>query len=182
MTAKRENTKEKIVEAAIEIFGKGDFDTATTDQVAKESNVSKGTVFLHFNKKSDLIEEVALISVPYDIVSNIDLNAFSSPTELLDTLATSFMEKYKDPNLRSLLLKTLSAKERYPRVKEKLKEACMNKMDDFFSRVEKLLGRDIPAPMRRAFFGALLCYLIWWEDNLMSPGDYVRSLIDNFMR
>ncbi|QRF76042.1 DNA-binding transcriptional repressor AcrR [Thermoplasmatales archaeon] len=182
MMDKGKDTRERIIEAAIEVFGKGDFDTATTDQVANASKVSKGTVFLHFNKKSDLIEQVALISVPYDIISNIDLNAFSSPAGLLDALATGFMEKYKDPNIRSLLLKTLSVKERYPRVKDKLREACMSKMDDFFSRVEELLGRDIPVPMRRAFFGALLCYVIWWDDNITNPGDYVRSLIDNFLK
>lgn len=182
MADKSKDTRERIIEAAIEVFGKDDFDTATTDQVANASNVSKGTVFLHFNKKSDLIEQVALISVPYDVISNIDLNAFNSPAGLLDALASGFMGKYKDPNMRSLLLKTLSVKERYPKVKDKLKEACMDKMDDFFSRVEELLGRNLPEPMRRAFFGALLCYVIWWDDNATSPDIYVRSLIDNFLK
>ncbi len=182
MRGKSENTEEKIVEAAIVVFGSSDFDIATTDQVAEASGVSKGTVFLHFNKKSDLIEKVALKSVPYDVINNIDLKKFDSVSRLLDAMATSFMEKYRDPNLRSLLIKTLAAKERYPRVKRKLKEACMDRMDDFFSRAEELLGRKIPQPMRRAFFGALLCYVVWWGDNSMNSRDYVRSLVDNFIK
>lgn len=182
MVNRGKNTRDKIIKAAIKVFGKNGFDVATTDQIAMESKVSKGTVFLYFNKKSDLIEQVALISVPYDVISKIDLDAYSSPNGLLEALATNFMEKYKDPDMRSLLLKTMSEKERYPKVKEKLKDACMNKMDEFFSRVEEFLGREIPEPMRRAFFGALLCYVIWWEDNTTTPDVYIRSLINNFLK
>ena len=45
------NSEDKIINAAIEVFAKRGFDIATTDEIAKRSGISKGTVFLHFKKR-----------------------------------------------------------------------------------------------------------------------------------
>jgi Transcriptional regulator len=46
------NSEDKIINAAIEVFAKRGFDIATTDEIAKRSGISKGTVFLHFKKRT----------------------------------------------------------------------------------------------------------------------------------
>lgn len=53
----KEKTKEKIMGNAYYVYAKEGF-TATTEQIAKLSEVSHGTIFSHFSKKEDLIVEV----------------------------------------------------------------------------------------------------------------------------
>ena len=51
---KSENQKEKIVRTAIKKFSKKGFSNTSMDEIAKESKVSKGLLFYHFNNKEEL--------------------------------------------------------------------------------------------------------------------------------
>jgi len=51
---KNENQKEKIIRTAIKKFSKEGFSNTSMDEIAKESKVSKGLLFYHFNNKEEL--------------------------------------------------------------------------------------------------------------------------------
>lgn len=51
-------TKERILEAALEIFSQKGFHTATTDEIAERAGVGKGTLYRHFETKEKLFEEL----------------------------------------------------------------------------------------------------------------------------
>ena len=51
---KGEGQKEKIVRTAIKKFSKEGFSNTSMDEIAKESKVSKGLLFYHFNNKEEL--------------------------------------------------------------------------------------------------------------------------------
>jgi len=172
-----ENSEDKIINAAIEVFAERGFDIATTDEIAKRSGLSKGTVFLHFKKKDDLIQKVALLSVPYDLTVSTIEGDYKGAEEMLTEYGLSFLKKYSDENMRALLIMTMAHKDRYQKIKSKLKSACLDKMDELFRRVEGMAGFAIPQPLRRAFFGSLLCYTIWWNDNEIGPEEYVKVLV-----
>lgn len=179
---KKENSEKRIINAAIEVFSKNGYDIATTDEIARKSGLSKGTVFLHFKKKDDLIQKVALLSVPYDIITKAIEKQYSKPEDILTELGLLFMDKYKNPEMRSLLILTMAHKGRYKKIEQKLKSACMNKMDLLFGMLEKMIDYEISIPMRRAYFGSLLCYAIWWNENSIPPAEYVKKLVADILR
>ena len=51
---KSENQKEQIIRTAIKKFSKKGFSNTSMDEIAKESKVSKGLLFYHFNNKEEL--------------------------------------------------------------------------------------------------------------------------------
>jgi AcrR family transcriptional regulator len=176
------NEKEdKILNAAIKVFSKKGYDIATIDEIAKKARVSKGIVFFYFRKKDNLIEKAALLSVPVDEISAVNGRKHGSARELLTDFGISFLKKYENPELRNLLLMTIANKERYRQIELSLREMCFQEMDIMFSSLEELAETSIPAPVKKAFFGSLLCYVVWWNDNDMSPEDYVKTLTDAFM-
>ncbi|WP_243666670.1 TetR/AcrR family transcriptional regulator [Vulcanisaeta sp. JCM 16159] len=170
-----------IINAAIKVFAEKGFDAASMDEVAKMCGVSKGTIFLYFKSKDELIQSVALLSVPHDIINEVLRRDYNNARDLLIDFGMRFMEKYSNRDLRSLLMLTMAYKDRYGRVKERLRETCMDKMNEMFRRVETLTGHSIPMSLRRAFFGALMCYTIWWDENEMEPRKFVEELVDSLL-
>jgi AcrR family transcriptional regulator len=51
-------TKERILEAALEVFSQKGFHTATTDEIAERAGVGKGTLYRHFETKEKLFAEL----------------------------------------------------------------------------------------------------------------------------
>lgn len=53
-----DQTREKILEAADQLFGELGFDVATTRDIAERSGVNKALIHYHFGTKDDLLEAV----------------------------------------------------------------------------------------------------------------------------
>ena len=51
-------TKERILEAALEVFSQKGFHTATTDEIAERAGVGKGTLYRYFETKEKLFAEL----------------------------------------------------------------------------------------------------------------------------
>jgi AcrR family transcriptional regulator len=83
-----------------------------TELNARKSGLSKGTIFVHFKKKDDLIQKVALMSVPNDIITEAIEKKYAKPEEILTELGLSFMNKYRNPEMRALLIMTMAHKGR----------------------------------------------------------------------
>lgn len=52
------STKERILDAALEVFSQKGFHSATTDEIAERAGVGKGTLYRHFETKDKLFEEL----------------------------------------------------------------------------------------------------------------------------
>jgi AcrR family transcriptional regulator len=177
----KKNKEEKILDASIKVFSKKGYDLATIDEIARKAQVSKGVVFFYYKKKDNLIEKAAIRSVPVEEVTNANKRGHNSAKELLVDFGMSFLKKYENPDLRNLLLMTIANKERYKQIDLALRAMCFQEMDKMFSRLEELIKQSVSAPIRKAFFGSLLCYVVWWKDNEISPEDYVRTLTETFL-
>ena len=177
----KENKEDTILGASIKVFSRKGYDSATIDEIAQKAKVSKGIVFFYYKKKDNLIEKAALRSVPAEEILEVNNRSHENAMELLMDFGISFLKKYEDPDLRSLLLMTMANKERYKRIDIQLRTVCFQEMDRMFTKLEELSGASIPAPMRKAFFGSLLCYVVWWKDNKMNPEEYVKSLAEGVL-
>src|SRR3989337_4325952 len=51
---RREETRGRLMEAAIAIFARSGFDRATVDEIVREAGFSKGAFYVHFESKEDL--------------------------------------------------------------------------------------------------------------------------------
>lgn len=55
---KKAQTRQKIAEAAVELFGLHGYETTTVQQIAERAAVAKGTFFNYFNSKEELMMEL----------------------------------------------------------------------------------------------------------------------------
>ncbi len=53
--------EQEILQAAGELFRRGDWHRTTIDEIAKNAEVGKGTVYLHFKNKEEIVERLALM-------------------------------------------------------------------------------------------------------------------------
>ena len=56
---KEEDTRTKILQAALKLFARRGYDGTTTKDLAKSAGVAEGTLFRHFNNKKAILIEVA---------------------------------------------------------------------------------------------------------------------------
>lgn len=64
---KGEKTKQKLIEAAAELFGRYNFDNVTVDAIVEAAGIAKGTFYIYFESKDALI--ATLLS---DYVNSVD--------------------------------------------------------------------------------------------------------------
>lgn len=57
-TRRREDTRQKLYEAAVELIAEQGFSATTVDDIALRAKVAKGTVYYNFKSKTDLFEEL----------------------------------------------------------------------------------------------------------------------------
>jgi len=55
---KAEQTADKILDSAVEIFAEKGYSATTTSEIAKKAEVAEGTIFRYFPKKKDLLTKV----------------------------------------------------------------------------------------------------------------------------
>jgi len=53
-TGKKEQKRNSIIKAALKVFSKKGYSPAALDEVAKEADIAKGTIYLYFHDKEDL--------------------------------------------------------------------------------------------------------------------------------
>lgn len=57
----RQDAKERVLEAALEVFSQKGFHPATMDEIAEKAGVGKGTLYRHFETKEKLFSELVRI-------------------------------------------------------------------------------------------------------------------------
>lgn len=55
-----QETRQRILVAATDLFNQGNFNAVSTESIAAQANVSKGTLFAHFGDKLGLFAEIGL--------------------------------------------------------------------------------------------------------------------------
>jgi len=90
MDREKENTKQKIKDAAIELFSKKGYDGTGMRSIAKKAGIAVSVLYYYFPNKENM----------YD---NIVINFFDE----IITGTKSFIENNSNKNLKSLILKLL---------------------------------------------------------------------------
>lgn len=96
LTAEQKREKElEILNAATRVLAAGGFDAFTLDQVARETGVAKGTLFLYFRNKEELVLAVFL-AMAESLGSTLAAVAASGlpPEELLRKTVLALLEHF----------------------------------------------------------------------------------------
>lgn len=101
---KKETTKQKIVNAAIELFQEKGFETTTVQEITSKANVAKGTFFNYFPTKDSIMQSLALeriveITMQLENPSFFDSTFLANVRKLLGILLTDYD---KNPELTKL--------------------------------------------------------------------------------
>jgi len=167
----RELMRERILRAAMEVFAEEGFD-APVDHICKRAGVSKGIVFWYFNTKDRLILEVARKSLPHDIM--INCLSEGNGEEILRCIGSKYLEKYSDPIMRMLFLRTISLMGDYEELAAINRELCGSLVVEVSRRVFNSDSAEDIVRIR-AFMGGLLCYVINLPE--MDKKTYLEALI-----
>lgn len=106
------NSKEKIIKAAAKVFNKKGLESATVDDIAKQAGVAKGTVYIYFKDKDEILLEASkyLVRQRVDLIQKSLFKFPTSKEKLRDILKQVNMQTNANPEVLmmhySLLLGT----------------------------------------------------------------------------
>ena len=120
---RRQETRRRLIEAAMHVWARQGYDACAVDEVAGEAGVSKGAVYFHFRSKEDLLLEVVELQLWRDQQRILDLATAEGPLLGLRTLLDPgcTLSETADPWPR-LLQEFWCAAARTPRVAVRLQE------------------------------------------------------------
>ncbi len=176
-------TKDKIVETAIYLFAHKGFDRTAIDEIVAKSGIAKGTFYLYFKSKEELIKEVSLKVMP--IMSMPSLNypyitvVYPTIEDFLFQLGKEFFDFYSKNCYGDLFIHMLSIRKRI--------KSIDNIYIQSYSELLLLGARAITAYVMVGFEDALLIFNVFIASlihNLYSKGsldipesDYLKKII-----
>ncbi len=147
MSRSTNNTKEKIIKAAIEVLENKNYQNMKTADIAKKAGVAEGTLYRYFKNKENIFSEVLreYTSVEMDKVF-CGVSAKKSLTENLEILGKNFYnEVLEDKKIHKILYKAFSEIE-VLEIKEILRELLdckSDKLEEIFRWEVEKKGIDI---------------------------------------
>jgi AcrR family transcriptional regulator len=152
-----EDTRSKILQAALQLFARRGYDGTTTKDLAKSAGVAEGTFFRHFANKKAILIEVATAGW-VDILTDL----LTELSEMGSYKAVSQVMRRRMMNLRknSDLLRVCFIEAQYhPELKESIQTEVINKMTDvaeafFETAMNKGIYRQMnPKIVAKVFLG-----------------------------
>ncbi len=172
----RPDTKQKILEAAREVFAEHGFVKGSVEMVARKAGVSKTLVFWYFKNKDHLIEEVIKTIIPSKIVEPCMAKNLKG-LDLIDCLVDSYAEFLSDEVNKKLtfhLLDLAMTNEKYRDTYEAFCEVDLKRI------VERLLCKEANAKetvIARSVHGSILCNLASGADK-----ELVKEVLKEMIR
>ncbi|NQY40520.1 MAG: TetR/AcrR family transcriptional regulator [Henriciella sp.] len=122
--SRREQQKEEknkaLIDAALAVFSRVGFAAAKMDDVAREAGVSKGTVYLYFDSKEQLFEEMVkanMAPLMTEIAENLARPSISA-TERLKAHMKFFYTKILNTNRRQIMRLIMAEGPNFPHLAE----------------------------------------------------------------
>ncbi|MEZ0344466.1 MAG: TetR/AcrR family transcriptional regulator [Caldimicrobium sp.] len=184
-----EDTRERILEAALKLFSEKGYLGATTKEIAMASGISEVTLFRHFQTKENLFISVLEHYSFLPKLKELSKDLLVMPLEeTLKTLAKAFLQTLK--SRRDLIRIMLAELPRYPEiVKEsyqKTIEKIIQEISQYFEKLqrERKIKSSISSNLlARAFLGLFFSYFHAEEiKGLNFKNQSEEEIIDNYVK
>ncbi|HWP59848.1 MAG TPA: TetR/AcrR family transcriptional regulator [Candidatus Acidoferrales bacterium] len=161
-------TRQRIVEAALEVFAKKGYHGATMDEIASVSRVSKGGLYFHFPSKQDLFLALA------DVAANLLI------TKMTEAMQASGLRRREKMRLAIASVFDLLERHRTMARVVFLKMASLGppfdrKLMEIHRRIARLIQKELEEAQKESripvgdselvslmWVGALHEVLVWW--------------------
>ncbi len=181
---RREQTRDRLFDAALEVFRRDGVAAARIDDIANAAGVSRGTFYFHFPTKDDVLLKL-LAESQADISEQLDELPNETPIgTVLETMARAMAAEWKDdPDLLreigTVALKVTALSLPNATRQHPVQLALIPRFDTAVSRGE--IGTLIPPELLTEFFlvnlfGAALS----WCGNQIVPLDFLLTNVVSF--
>lgn len=141
-----EQTRERILDAAEQVFFEQGVARSTLDQIARAGAMTRGAIYWHFENKADLFNAVVeRVRMPMESALHRVLETADTLDDLEELCATALLELHQDARLRRvytiLFLKCEHTEDMTEMVarEQSIKDETIKSLTRFFTR---LLERD----------------------------------------
>jgi AcrR family transcriptional regulator len=190
VSAEKISARERIIDAAVQVFGEQGFKGATTREIAKVADVNETTLFRNFQNKEALFKEVVE-------------RAASRMTELIATLGMSgkdlredlsyFAEMYSrvieenEPMVRMLVGEAKRQPEEAQLIAHNAWSPVKQRLNEFVKHAQQSgkIRHDIDVEQAlTAFSGAIFAYVLrrCMIPHAYTKEDFLKTTIDIFIR
>jgi len=139
MKQKKQEKKQSLVDASYDLFLSKGFNKTSIDEIVKKANVAKGTFYLYFKDKSDVMEDIMLrlsCRVLCDANSSMKKNSTGDFVEDIIAIVDYIIEYFKK---NKLVLKLVKKDFSWPLIREKI-------FDSEYGEVNKILEECFQNP------------------------------------
>jgi AcrR family transcriptional regulator len=177
-------TREKIVTAAMELFARKGFDKTTVDEIVARAGVAKGTFYLYFKSKDDLIKELAFETMP--IMAMPSLNdpyitvSFTTLESYLLQLGREFLSFYSENYRAEIFFHMLSLRTRMKSVNEIYTQSCSELLREGARRITAYVkvGFEDALIAFQLFIASLMHYLHARDCLGFSTDHYLKKIVN----
>ena len=167
-----EDTRTKILQAALKLFAKRGYEGTTTKDLAKSAGVAEGTLFRHFNNKKAILIEVATAGW-VDILTDLltELSQMGSYKAVSQVMRRRMLNMRKNSDLMRVCFVEAQY---HPELRDSIQAEVISKMTDvaeafFETAMEKGIYRPMnPKIVARVFLG-IFAIAGFSEETIMNP-------------
>ena len=167
-----ENTRSKILQAALQLFATRGYDGTTTKDLAKSAGVAEGTLFRHFTNKKAILIEVATAGW-VDILTDLltELSEMGSYKAVSQVMRRRMLNMRKNSNLMRVCFVEAQY---HPELRDSIQAEVITKMTDvaeafFETAMEKGIYRQMnPKIVAKVFLG-IFAIAGFSEETIMNP-------------
>jgi len=179
---RKDSRPEELIAAALEIFGRQGFARTNLKDVAKHAGVSKGTVYLYFKNKEDLLLAAVQKSVVpiLDFADDYEIDSDSSATDMLRTLVRRWLTEFEARSVAGLPKLVVAEAGNFPELAQLFVDAVLQRARRLFKRVLKRgvrAGEFRDIDVRQAVH-VLLAPVIWLQIHQFSLGPHDEGFED----
>lgn len=186
----KERRRQQIIVAAKRVFSEKGFNKATMEDIAKEAELSPGTLYLYFKNKEELYASLSLRILQYlhIRVTHTDREAGLSPDKKLRALMEAMYDVYDFDPLTIINMFHLQSSDTLKNLSESLLEEIKDLSKKSIGAIAKIFKEGIDEgifidrhPVALAdIFWSMFSGVVLWEasKNIISPEkDYLKSTL-----
>lgn len=172
--------RERIEQAALELFGEQGYDATSISQIGERAGITKSVLYHYFASKSDLYAAVCAC----ETANLIDAVKKAIPTDPEQSSLRAGIEAYLEflfdrPAAWRLLLRDRAADPGLAAIDERLEKARVQALADLLASPRKRASQSVHLDLVAV---GIRAFAFWWYDHREVPLDAVVDAIMDFTR
>jgi AcrR family transcriptional regulator len=182
----RERRRQQIMVAAKRVFSLKGFSKATMEDIAKEAELSPGTLYLYFKNKDELYASLSLRILQYLLIRLEHVNAENNltPDQMIESLKETMYDVYEfDPLILVNMFHLQSSealKNLTPELLSEIRDLSQNSLNAMAKIFEKGISQGNFVNKKPLVFSdivwALFSGIVLWEESKRIFNDESNSL------